>query len=104
MINQSAQQNIVNNEDEDVIHKYCTFIYLLHGRKLKSSNVFLTLLSDKKLKDLFKLLIGVDTDFDACKIFASFEPSIDRSKFVSSFVNRYRKENHDSINAPKGHL
>ena len=80
-------------ELSDLFLCYCTFVSLTHGKKLNVANVFLLFLQNDNLKELFKLYLEVDSDFDAVKVFLFFDPSLYKSKYVAKYLNKKRSEN-----------
>jgi hypothetical protein len=53
------------------------------------ATVFLKLLENKGLRDIFISLIDEDNDFNAIKRFIQTEPSISKSKYVTKFLNKF---------------
>jgi|TARA_R100001530_G_C4207223_1_gene126377 hypothetical protein len=79
--------SIQNKETEHLLLCFCTFCSLLKGKKLSYQNIFLLLLKEKRLRDLFKTLLTVETNYEMVKVFIDFDPLITKSKYVTKFLN-----------------
>ena len=49
-------------------------------------NIFLWLLREEKLRNVFKMLCDVETDYDVLKCFLEYDPSLHRSKYIRNFL------------------
>lgn len=78
---------IQGKETEHLLLCFCTFCSLLKGKKLSYQNISLLLLKEKRLRELFKDLLTVDTNFEMVKMFIDFDPLITKSKYVTKFLN-----------------
>jgi hypothetical protein len=58
----------------------------LKGKKLSIQNVFIQTLQSEKLKNIFKEILNLDTDFELVKVFLDFDPSICKSKYVTRWL------------------
>ncbi|MAF25856.1 hypothetical protein CL634_09825 [bacterium] len=65
---------------------FCTFICVVKNKKLNLPNIFLLLLQDKNLREVFKSICDVDTDYDVLKCFLQHDPTLHRSKYIKNFL------------------
>jgi hypothetical protein len=56
-------------------------------------NIFIVLLKDKNLRELFKNMMCIDSDYDACKKFLEHDPTLYKSKYIKNFINSNNIEN-----------
>tara|TARA_R100000951_G_scaffold8193_1_gene7436 strand:+ start:9638 stop:9919 length:282 start_codon:yes stop_codon:yes gene_type:complete len=74
-------------ERDHYLRCFCSFMTVLAGKRLNLPNVFLLLLKNKNYRDVFKMLIGAETDYEIFLIFIQFEPSLAKSKYISKYLN-----------------
>lgn len=79
--------NLIEDESNHLFLCYCTFVMNLKGKKLSIQNVFIQTLQSEKLKNIFKEILDLDTDFELVKVFLDFDPTIAKSKTVSKYIN-----------------
>ena len=80
-------------EDEELVHafySFCTFCYLYYGKKINFATIFTKILQDDKLRNLYKLTISEQSDYEAFRKFILFEPSITKSKYITKIINKGR--------------
>jgi len=78
--------NLIEEESNHLFLCYCTFVMNLKGKKLSIQNVFIQTLQSEKLKNIFKEILNLDTDFELVKVFLDFDPTIAKSKYVTRFL------------------
>jgi len=78
---------ICDKEYDDILIRFCSFISILHGKKFKYANVFLCILQDKSIRKLYKMMIGVEEDYEALQMFLEHEPSLHKSKHITKYLN-----------------
>ena len=78
---------LIKEETEHLLLCFCTFCSLLKGKKLSLQNIFILVLQEKKLRNILKDLLTIETNFDIVKLFIDFEPSITKSKYITKFLN-----------------
>jgi hypothetical protein len=71
---------------------FCSFISIIHNKKINLPNIFIMLLKNNKLRELFKKLLDVDTDMELVQLFLFFDPTLYKSKYVMKYVNIKRKK------------
>lgn len=83
--------NLIEEESNHLFLCYCTFVMNLKGKKLSIQNVFIHTLQSDKLKNIFKEILNLDTDFELVKVFLDFDPTIAKSKYVTKWLNTQKK-------------
>jgi hypothetical protein len=78
--------NIEQEESNHLFLCFCTFVMNLKGKKLSIQNVFIQTLQSEKLKNIFKEILNLDTDFELVKVFLDFDPTIAKSKYVTRWL------------------
>ena len=84
--------SLVTYEQEHLFLAFCSYVTLIHAKKLNLANVFLLVLQNKKLRDLFKLYCDANNDFAVVQSFLSFDPSLHKSKYVMKYLNNSKKK------------
>ena len=92
----SIVQNMISNTDPvDVAYEneythlflsFCAHVCIIKNKKLNLPNIFLWLLKEPKLRDTFKMLCDVETDYDVLKCFLDFDPTLHRSKYIRNYL------------------
>mgnify|MGYP003659406783 FL=1 len=86
-ISPNPSKALMKEETEHLLLCFCTFCSLLKGKKLSLQNIFILVLQEKKLRNILKDLLTIETNFDVVKLFIDFEPSITKSKYITKFLN-----------------
>jgi hypothetical protein len=92
MHNQTSRGTLADYESEHLFLAFCSFITLISTKKMNLANVFLILLQNKPLRDLFKLYCDVDTDYGVVQTFLKFDPSLHKSKYIMKYLNSTKKK------------
>ena len=66
---------------------FCSFVCVIKNKKMNLPNIFLWLLKDKALRDTFKMLSDLDTDYEVLKYFLDHDPTLYKSKYIRNFLN-----------------
>jgi hypothetical protein len=92
----SIVQNMISNTDPvDVAYEneythlflsFCSYVCIIKNKKLNLPNIFLWLLKEPELRDTFKMLCDVETDYDVLKCFLDFDPTLHRSKYIRNYL------------------
>ena len=83
---------LIDYEQEHLFLAFCSFVTLIHAKKLNLANVFLLVLQNKPLRDLFKLYCDANSDYAVVQAFLSFDPSLHKSKYVMKYLNNTKKK------------
>ena len=71
-------------------YSFCTYVTLVYDKKMNFATVFLKILENKTLRDMFVSIIDEDNEFGAIQKFIHTEPSICKSKYVTKFLNKFK--------------
>lgn len=74
-------------ENLHLFKTFCSFLCIVKSKKYNMANILLLYLQDNEVRDLFKELLSVNTDFEAIKLFLEFDPSLYKSKYIMKFLN-----------------
>jgi hypothetical protein len=77
-----------NQEMSEAFLAFCTFVSLTSGKKTNIANIFLKILQNKHLRNIFKRQLDLDTDYEAVVIFLQFDPSLHKSKYIKKYLNK----------------
>jgi len=83
---------LIDYEQDHLFLAFCSFVTLTHSKKLNLANVFLMVLQNKPLRDLFKYYCDATSDFAVVQAFLSFDPSLHKSKYVMKYLNNTKKK------------
>jgi len=78
-------------EQNHLFLSFCSFITLIHTKKLNLANVFIFLLKVKSARDFFIKYCDLKNDFTAVKFFLQFDSSLYKSKYIMKFLNTIKK-------------
>jgi len=87
MKNTTSEGTLSEYEAEHLFLSFCSFVTLMYTKKMNLANVFLILLQNKALRDLFKIYCDAETDFAAVQMFLKFDPSLHKSKYIMKYLN-----------------
>jgi len=102
----SILQSIRTNDPVECINEqeldrcfltFCSYICILHNKKLNLANIFLLLLKNEDIKNLFKGMCDLDSDYDCLKYFLQRDPSLHKSKYIKNYITERDGEREDSI-------
>jgi hypothetical protein len=82
----------------EIMHNFlcfCTYIFLINGKKLNLANIFLLCLKNEHIKNLLRSTLEVDNDYKAFKIFFEFDPTLYKSKYIMKYLNNRDKLKND---------
>jgi len=74
------------NEYVHLFLSFCSYVCIIKNKKLNLPNIFLCLLREPELRDVFKMLVDVETDYDVLKCFLDHDPTLHRSKYIRNFL------------------
>tara|TARA_R110000824_G_scaffold101158_2_gene240193 strand:+ start:89 stop:373 length:285 start_codon:yes stop_codon:yes gene_type:complete len=89
MRNNIPFDNIQDEEFQKSFYSFCTFVSLMHDKKMNFATIFLKILENKALRDIFVSIIDEENEFNAIKKYVITEPSITKSKYVTKFLNKF---------------
>lgn len=80
-------EHITSFEQTHLFLSFCSFVSLNNTKKLNLANVFICLLKDNNVRDLFKNYCDFKNDYSAIKFFLQFDSSLYKSKYIMKFLN-----------------
>jgi hypothetical protein len=76
----------ISHEQKHIFLSFCSFMCITANKKLNLANIFILLLKDKSLRELFMKLNGFDTEFEALQSFLQYDLSLPKSKYIKKFL------------------
>jgi hypothetical protein len=77
-------------ENTHLFRIFCSFMCLVKNKKYNTANILLLYLQNKKIREFFKELLSIYTDYDAIKIFLEFDPVLYKSKYIMKYLNNVK--------------
>lgn len=77
-------------EDLEIQHLFmcfCTYVTLIQSKRLNIANIFLLVLQNRNLRELFKSLLELDTDYQVVETFLKYDTSLYKSKYITKYIN-----------------
>ena len=90
MLNTTPTQNIENDEFRHAFLSFCTLVSILNGKKMNFPTVFLKILENTNLRQIYMAHINEDSEFVAIKKFIEMEPSITKSQYITKYLNKLK--------------
>jgi hypothetical protein len=84
---------LIEDESMHAFLSFCTFIYLIHGKKLNLANIFLLCLKNENIKKLLRITLDIENDYKAFKMFFEFDPTLHKSKYIMKYLNNRNQHN-----------
>jgi hypothetical protein len=66
---------------------FCTLVCMLKNKKLNLANIFLIMLQEEKVRNIFKGMCDIDKDYDALKKFLQYDATLHKSKYIKNFLD-----------------
>lgn len=79
--------SVVAAEQKHTFLCFCSFVCIAHNKKLNFANIFILILKDNSLRELYMKLCGFDSDFDAIKSFLDYDSALYKSKYIKKFLS-----------------
>jgi hypothetical protein len=79
-------EQLYDAEFNHMFLSFCSLVCLLHGKKMNLANIFILLMKDIEIRDLYKMLTDTETDYDALSSFLQYDPSLYKSKYITNFL------------------
>lgn len=83
----------VEIEQMEVFYHYCTFVSLICGKNLNYVNVFIQTLKNKYLLRCLRIMLGVESNYEAIQYFLQQAPTVVKSKHVIKCINQLNRTN-----------
>lgn len=75
------------NESTRLFLSFCSFVCIIKNKKMNLPNIFLWLLKDENIRQVFKMLVDIDSDYEALKYFLQYDPTLYKSKYIRNYLN-----------------
>ena len=82
---------IIEVEQLNVFYNYCTFVSLICGKNMNYVNVFIQTMKNKYLLRCLRVMLGVDSNYEAIQYFLQQAPAVVKSKHVIKCINQLNK-------------
>ena len=77
---------VSNTELDNAYLIMCSYICILHNKKMNLPNIFLLMLKDERIMKLFKHLSDFESDYDCLRYFLNRDPSLHKSKYIKKYI------------------
>ena len=85
--NATPYSKIEDREFKSLFINFCSLISILNNRKVNLANIFLMLLKERKILQLYMTICEFDHEFEALKYFLEYDSSIHKSKYIKKYLN-----------------
>jgi hypothetical protein len=79
-------EQLYNDEFSHMFLSFCTLICLINNKKMNLANIFILLMKDKKVRNLYKQLTEIENDYDALQSFLQYDPTLYKSKYIKNYL------------------
>ena len=73
---------------EHVFYGFCSYVSMINNKKMNIASIFIELLNNKNLLDIYMKLGDHKTKYDAVRSFLTIEPSLQKSKYIKRYINK----------------
>lgn len=84
--NTNPMEVLYDQEYSHLFLSFCSYVCIVKNKKLNLPNIFLFLMKEPELREVFKMLCDVETDYDVLKCFLDYEPTLHRSKYIRNYL------------------
>lgn len=94
-------------EENEIRHNFlsfCSFLCMLHGKKINLPNIFILTLLNSYYKNIFKHVLCIESDQELVSYFTAFDASLAKSKYVSKFLNSKEAYDKKIVKVPRGSI
>lgn len=75
-----------DNEFTHLFLSFCSYVCVIKNKKMNLPNIFLWLLKEPQLREIFKMTCDVETDYDVLKCFLKYDSTLYRSKYIRNYL------------------
>ncbi len=79
--------NVCEREFKILFLRFCTLVCILHNKKLNLANIFLLVLKNKKIKELYMTVCEFDCEYEAYRCFLEYDNALHKSKYIKKYLN-----------------
>lgn len=89
MVRSSDPVSKVDATEQDKYFRiFCSYMCILNNKKLNLANIFLLLLGNADIRDLFKRMCDFESDYDCLKYFLQRDPTLYKSKYIKNYIQQ----------------
>lgn len=86
ILNSDPTHQVYKKEYEHLFLSFCTLVCHLYNKKMNLPNIFIIFLKDEPVRDAFKTMLAVDSNYDLFKKFLEYDQSLYKSKYIRNFI------------------
>ena len=75
-----------NNEFEHIFLSFCSYICIIHNKKMNLANIFILLMKEPEFLESYMTLTEIDTKYEALYSFLHYDTSLHKSKYIKNFL------------------
>ena len=79
-------EQLYDHEFNHMFLSFCSLICLLNGKKMNFANIFILLMKDENIRNLYKMLTDTDSDYEALQSFLKYDPTLYKSKYIKNYL------------------
>ena len=83
----NPRAGLYEKEFENAFVRVCSVICILKNKKLNMPNIFIEILRNDNVRNIYKRLCDFDNDYDAITKIIEIEPCVIKSKYIKKFLN-----------------
>ena len=87
ILNSDPSYQVYKKEYDHLFLSFCTLVCHVHNKKMNLPNIFIVLLKNRELRDVFKQLISIESNYDLFKKFLEYDSTLYKSKYIKNFIN-----------------
>lgn len=87
-LEESPVNEIECDEYHELVLNFCTFLCILKNKKMNFPSIFVEILKDEGICELYVDFCGFSSKRDAIREFMKIDDSIVRSKFLKKYINK----------------
>lgn len=86
-------QSLYREDLEHKFYSFCSYVAMSNNKKMNVASIFIELLENNILLDIFMKLCDHNTKYDAVRSFLTLEPSLQKSKYIKRYINKNIENN-----------
>jgi|TARA_Y100000310_G_scaffold341610_2_gene441319 hypothetical protein len=88
--NKTGAARIIDEEFTDNLLKYCSLVCIINNKKFNLANIFILTLKNTYLREVYKTMCDIDSDYEAVLKFLEYDTTLHKSKYIKKFLNNNR--------------
>jgi hypothetical protein len=86
-IKNSCPTNDVTESELDLaFSKFCSFMCIIHNKKMNLATILLTVLQDELLRNTMKSILDIDDERECIRVFFRKDSTLYKSKYIRKYV------------------